>query len=283
MTFLETHQLFQTRLKEIYPQTEIETFFFWVLEDCFDFKRIDYLMRKEETIPIEKQQEIQKILDRLENQEPIQHILGYAEFFGLTFEVSNNTLIPRPETEELVAWVLDDLKTISRKDFSIIDIGTGSGCIPVSLAKELQISVDAVDISEEALQIAKKNAQRNKVQVAFHQMNILTSVQLPKQYDIIISNPPYVRQLEKAEMKKNVLDFEPALALFVSDEDPLIFYKAIADLAKKYLKPKGRLFFEINQYLGEQTIALLKQKGYSAIELRKDLFGNDRMIRASLD
>ncbi len=282
MTFFDLHQLFISTLQGMYPKTEIDTFFFWVLEDSLGWKRIDYLMQKKAIVPSEKQQEIQVILDRLKQQEPIQHILGYTEFFGLPFEVTSDTLIPRPETEELVAWVIQEANNRPKDILSILDVGTGSGCIPISIAKNLNASLDAADISEEALMVAKRNAQKNKVAVNFYQLDILSISELPKQYDIIISNPPYVRNLEKADMKKNVLDFEPALALFVSNEDPLVFYRTITELAKKQLKPEGLLFFEINQYLGKETTALLEQKGFTNIELRKDMFGNDRMIKASV-
>ena len=187
-------------------------------------------------------------------------------------------LIPRPETEELVDWVLTTV-TPTSKPLKIIDIGTGSGCIAISLAKSLpNAKVTAVDVSAKALQVARRNAELNGVTINFLQQDILQTTSLPDTYDIIISNPPYVRSLEKAEMQANVLEYEPHLALFVSDTDPLLFYNRIATLARKSLSPQGSLFFEINQYLGEEMKALLKAKGFEKVVLRQDLSGNDRMI-----
>ena len=187
-------------------------------------------------------------------------------------------LIPRPETEELVDWVLTTVIP-SSKPLKIIDIGTGSGCIAISLAKSLpNAEVTAVDVSAKALQVARRNAELNEVTINFLHQDILQTTSLPDTYDIIISNPPYVRSLEKAEMQANVLEYEPHLALFVSDTDPLLFYDRIATLARQALLPEGSLFFEINQYLGEEMKALLKAKGFEKVVLRQDLSGNDRMI-----
>ena len=199
-------------------------------------------------------------------------------FFSYRFLVDENVLIPRPETEELVDWVLTTV-TPTSKPLKIIDIGTGSGCIAISLAKSLpNAEVTAVDVSAKALQVARCNAELNGVTINFLQQDILQTSTLPDTYDIIISNPPYVRSLEKAEMQANVLEYEPHLALFVSDTDPLLFYNRIAALARKSLSPQGSLFFEINQYLGDEMIALLKAKGFEKVVLRQDLSGNDRMI-----
>jgi len=195
-------------------------------------------------------------------------------------------LIPRTETEELVAWVLDEIKVFTNNkitELSILDIGTGTGCIPISLAKNLtSLNISAIDISPEALLIARQNAILNKVTIEFIELDILNAESLPQEYDVIISNPPYVRELEKKEIKNNVLENEPHLALFVADENPLIFYNKIADLAKKQLSENGMLFFEINQYLGKETINMLVKKGFKNIQLKKDLFGNDRMIKCVL-
>ena len=207
-------------------------------------------------------------------------------YYGLPFIVDENTLIPRPETEELVAWVVEEVakETLQKNQkLSILDIGTGTGCIPVSLAKNIPKSnVSAIDISKKALEIAKKNALLNDTEIDFFEIDILTSQSLPQQFDIIVSNPPYVRELEKKEIKKNVLQNEPHLALFVANDNPLVFYKKIANLAKKFLTKKGILFFEINQYLEKETKKMLEKKGFKNIELRKDLFGNYRMIKCQL-
>jgi release factor glutamine methyltransferase len=197
----------------------------------------------------------------------------------LDFEVNSNVLIPRPETEELVAWILSDCKQEPLKDFKILDIGTGSGCIAIALAKNIsQAEIAAIDVSAEALELAQKNAQTNGVPVTFLCQNILETEDLQGQFDVIVSNPPYVRNLEKAEIKKNVLEHEPHLALFVEDNDALLFYRKIATLAQKNLKENGKLYFEINQYLGLEMVGLLTAMGFVDVELRKDIYGNDRMI-----
>jgi release factor glutamine methyltransferase len=236
-------------------------------------------------------------LKRLKNEEPIQYIIGATEFYGFPFLVDKSTLIPRPETEELVEWILLETTKLQRdqvsKSLQILDIGTGSGCIPISLARNLPTAtISAIDISADALKVAIKNATLNKVKVDFIEGNVLDLYafneilkQEPYQqvkFDIIVSNPPYVRELEKIEIQNNVLLNEPHLALFVSDENPLLFYDRIADVAKQHLSKNGLLFFEINQYLGEETIKILAEKGFKNIKLRKDLFGNDRMIKATI-
>lgn len=196
--------------------------------------------------------------------------------------MNENVLIPRPETEELVNWVLEDYK--ESQNIKILDIGTGSGCIAIALAKNLKSTqVFAIDVSNKVIETAKLNAKQNDAEVFFMNCDILNTGDLNQKFDCIVSNPPYVRNLEKVEIKKNVLDNEPHLALFVEDDDALIFYRKIAELAKKCLNPNGKLYFEINQYLANETIALLKDFGFKNIELRKDIYGNDRMLKASLD
>lgn len=218
-------------------------------------------------------------LERLKNQEPIQYIIGVTEFCGLSFHVSPATLIPRPETEELVDWIIQD----SEEQATILDIGTGSGCIAVTLAHHLNGSVvSAIDVSEQALEIAARNAEENNVAVQFIHADILTIAQLPAHYDIIVSNPPYVRNLEKTAMSDNVLRYEPATALFVSDDDPLRFYRKISLLAKTYLREGGSLYFEINEYLGEELIIMLKNFNFKNVELRQDFRGRDRFIKCTL-
>lgn len=287
MTLKEFKLFFTEALSEIYPSTEIESFFFILMEEKLSLKRIDTVLKPDFLITDNNLATLQSIIKRLQKQEPIQYILGNTEFYGLPFIVNEHTLIPRSETEELVEWILleiPQLKTkIQTKTLSLLDIGTGTGCIPISLAKNLQnAKITGIDISTEALKIAKENAALNKVDVAFIEVNILETKELPQQFNIIISNPPYVRELEKVEIKNNVLENEPHLALFVSNENPLLFYKKIADLAKKHLTKNGFLFFEINQYLGKETVEMLREKEFINIELKKDLFGNDRMIKCEL-
>ena len=197
----------------------------------------------------------------------------------LEFIVDKNVLIPRPETEDLVRWILKDIKD-NRSEINILDIGTGSGCIPITLKKQLpNAKVFALDISDNALKIAMQNAKLNHVQIEFIHANILEIEKLDQKFDIIVSNPPYVRELEKNEMQKNVLKHEPELALFVSDEDPLLFYKKIVEFALQNLKNNGAVYFEINQYLGKETQQLLDSTNFYDIELRQDIFGNDRMLK----
>ena len=284
---LTTFKLFFTQaLSEIYPKTEIDSFFFILMEEKLNLQRIDTVLKPNFLIPESTLTDLKNILVKLQKEEPIQYILGNTEFYGLPFFVDNNTLIPRSETEELVAWILEEAASFqSNKQIrlSILDIGTGTGCIPISIAKNLpKAKISAIDISSEALIVAKQNALLNKVEVDFIEIDILKTKKLSQKFDIIVSNPPYVRELEKAEIKNNVLKNEPHLALFVTNENPLIFYDKITDFAKQHLSKDGLLFFEINQYLGKETCALLHKKGFKNIELRKDLFGNDRMIKCDL-
>lgn len=276
---------FKNELIDVYPNNEIDSFFFLLIDEYLGLQRIDTVLKPDFKIDELELSILKNALKRLKKEEPIQYIIGKTEFYGYPFLVDENTLIPRPETEELVEWVLQEVeswKLDNRKAISILDIGTGTGCIPISLAKNLpETNISAIDVSKNALKVANKNARLNKVNVNFIELDILNTKNLPQQYNIIISNPPYVRELEKAEIQKNVLKNEPHLALFVSDENPLVFYNKIADLAKDYLSKNGLLFFEINEYLGKETVDMLKYKGFNNIELRKDLFKNDRMIKAS--
>ena len=294
---------FFTELQTIQEDSEIESFFFILTEFLHNLKRIDVSLHPDFEVSETDLEKWKTIISELKTEKPIQYITGEAWFYGLRFEVNENTLIPRPETEELVEWIVESQKSkvesqkskaqnlIIQKsnNLTILDIGTGSGCIPITLKKEIpNAQVSAIDISEKALEIARKNASDNQVEVNFIQQDILTSQHLnistsqPLLFDVIVSNPPYVRNLEKQEIKRNVLDYEPHLALFVADSDALLFYRKIAQLALKSLSPNGKLFFEINQYLGKETVELLEQLGFKNIELRKDFVGNDRMICASL-
>lgn len=301
MQLAEFRQLFTNTLANVYPKTEIDSFFFILIEEVLQLQRIATVMQPDYMIAPEPLATLQNAMERLQNEEPIQYILGKTEFYGLPFNVTPDTLIPRPETEELVRWILESLSVEGEKcqeesnklkgeALSILDIGTGTGCIPITLAKHLpKAHVTAIDISSEAIAVAAQNAAINQVSVDLIQTDILATDNLgsviktsAKKLDVIVSNPPYVRDLEKIEIKNNVLQNEPHLALFVTDDDPLIFYRKIALLAREHLADNGQLFFEINQYLGKETVALLQKIGFSNIELRKDIFGNDRMIRASL-
>ena len=283
MLLKEFRNHFNKELSTVFPQTEIDSFFFLLLEVRFHLKRIDIALNPEMELSETKLEFLTNALTRLKQQEPVQYILGKTEFYGLPFKVTKDTLIPRPETEELVDWISTEVDTDTfTKAVSVLDIGTGSGCIAISLAKNIpNINLFAIDISKEALKIAEINAQKNSTQIEFIQADILNTDKLPRQFDIIVSNPPYIRELEKIEIQPNVLENEPHLALFVADNNPLIFYSKIADLAKIHLKDNGLLFFEINQYLGKETVEMLSDKGYTT-ELKKDLFGNDRMTKSTL-
>ncbi len=281
MIVKELKSLFTEQLKNIYEKQELDTFFSYLIEEYLGIQKIDLLLNPTFKVQPEKLQCFNKAIDKLKKEEPIQYILGKTEFYGLPFKVNQNTLIPRPETEELVSWIVDSIDSSS--PLHILDIGTGSGCIAISLKKQLpNASVTAIDVSDKALKIAEKNALENEVEVTFIQQNILTTNSLSKHYDIIVSNPPYVRNIEKEEIKNNVLLNEPHLALFVDDNDPLIFYSKIAKLAAKHLNRKGLLFFEINQYLANENFLMLKALGYNDIILRKDFRKNPRMIKSSL-
>lgn len=286
MTLKEYRNIFNTTLSELYPKTEIDTFLGLLIEEYLGLNRVDLVIKADFKIDESKLIILNKVLKRLQKEEPIQYIIGHTEFFGYPLIVNQNTLIPRPETEELVAWIIDEVRNnsnYSNKQISILDIGTGTGCIPISLAKELNYAViSAIDVSEKAIEIAKKNAIENQVNINFITKDILQTTNLNTQFDIIISNPPYVRNVEKKEINNNVLENEPHLALFVEDNNALIFYDKIADLAKNHLNKNGCLFFEINQYLGQETSTLLKSKAFKNIELRKDIFKNDRMLKATL-
>ncbi len=281
---------FNKTLKKLYPTSEIDTFLFLILEEYLNFKRIDVVLKSNFEISPEDLTLLKSSTKLLEQEVPIQYILGKTEFYGFPFILNEHVLIPRPETEELVTSVLSKISKLEplhpiekEKKLKILDIGTGSGCIPISLKRSLPFAeITAIDIANEALIIAQKNASLNKVNINFIQQNILKTTGLDDIYDIIISNPPYVRVSEKIEIKNNVLKNEPHLALFVEDNNPLIFYSKIAELAKSHLTKNGTLFFEINQYLGKETVELIKLKGFNKIQLKKDIFGHDRIIVASL-
>ena len=271
---------FITSLIEIYDEQEAEQLFFIALEEVLGWKRIDYVLNKTFELSAEKANEFEQVLQFLIAEKPIQYIFNKAYFYGLDFYVDENTLIPRQETEELVEWILDTIAKQPNKTWRILDIGTGSGCIPIALAKfGKNVKITSLDVSENALEVAKKNALENQVDIQFLHQSILDTVLL-SEYDLIVSNPPYVRNLEKVEIKNNVLQHEPHLALFVEDNDPLIFYRKIVSLAQQSLTESGYLFFEINQYLGKETLELFN-KHFIDVELRKDFVGNDRMIRGT--
>ncbi len=271
---------FSKELSKVYDEHEIDSFFYILLEAFHQMKRVDLAINQNMELDAMQLLQWETVLSQLKEQKPIQYILGETDFFGLPFYVNENTLIPRPETEELVDWIIQQSTIKSQNSkFKILDIGTGTGCIAISLAKNLpNADVFALDVSGKALEVATKNAKRNNVDITFLNQSILETDDLEQQFDIIVSNPPYVRNLEKQEIKKNVLDFEPHLALFVEDDDALLFYRKITQLAQKNLSESGMLFFEINQYLSNQMFEMIKTFNFTDIQLRKDLYGNDRMM-----
>ncbi|RRA95770.1 peptide chain release factor N(5)-glutamine methyltransferase [Paenimyroides viscosum] len=281
MTVNDYKKRFLNQLPAFYDETERLNLFYMAMEFVLNYSKADVVLNGNESVLVENQQEIDEVFNRLQDNEPIQYITQQANFFGYDFKVSPATLIPRPETEELVDWVLNEMKKQPQKNWRVLDIGTGTGCIPITIKKEFPLAeVFAMDISTEALNIAKQNAENLNASVTFIEQNILSTKQLDS-YDIIISNPPYVRNLEKAEISENVLQHEPHLALFVDDNDPLIFYRKITQLAQKSLTENGLLFFEINQYLGNEMHEMVSEY-FKTIELKKDFIQNDRMMKCSV-
>lgn len=281
MNLKQLLQKFHQELDSFFGKEEVDSFFNILLEYYLKMKRTDFILNPDTKLTVEQLKDFNNVLLRLKKQEPIQYILGETFFYGLRFKVNNNTLIPRPETEELVSWILE---VCENKKIKILDIGTGSGCIAISLAKYLpKAKVFALDISESALQVAKENAQFNNVEITFIKADILNwrHEDIRLNFDVIVSNPPYVREQEKLEMKPNVVNYEPHQALFVTNNNPLQFYETIGYFAKEHLKSNGFLFFEINQYLGNETQQLLKHLDFNTTELKQDLFGRDRMLKAT--
>jgi release factor glutamine methyltransferase len=278
-------EFFKQELQGLYDEREIKSFINLIMEEYIALNSAQLLVSGDKTLNESVLLKIKFAINDLKVYKPVQYILGKTFFYDLEFNVTPDVLIPRPETEELVKWIIDDYKS-HLQVFTLLDIGTGSGCIPVSLKKHLpQARVNAVDISEKALEVAKRNAKQNEVSINFMQLDILDRErwqELPET-DVIISNPPYVCDSEKQMMQPNVLDYEPHLALFVSNDDPLLFYNAIADFALQKLKPNGSLYFEINENFVLQTKTLLEIKGFTNCEIRKDMQGKDRMIKAWLN
>lgn len=275
-------QYIAKKLKDRYSESEITVIQDQLLQRNYGLSRAEQFLNKDQRI---SESEILKTvfsIREMEKGKPLQYVLGDAEFYGYTFFVDENVLIPRPETEELCSWIID---TVDNGYATILDIGTGSGCIPITLKKEVSsINVIGCDVSEKALDIAKRNGIANEVEVDWRAIDILVSETdfSNNQFDIIVSNPPYVLEKDKSNMEPHVLDFEPHIALFVDDNDPLLFYRVIASKARYWIKPKGYLFFEIHESLGEQTLKLMRELGFVNLELRQDLSGRDRMIKVQL-
>ncbi len=271
---------FRTELKNIYPPEEINSFIDILLNRFAGINKTEAFLYPDKKLSDEIIKKLTNALEKLKQEYPVQYITGQTEFYGLSFKVSPDVLIPRPETEELVDLIIKNHQNYQK--IKILDIGTGSGCIPVTLKKHLPgAEIFALDISEKALQIAVQNAKINQSQIYFFIDDILNPQEKYNGFDIIVSNPPYVREKEKKMMRKNVLENEPHLALFVKDDDALIFYRAIINFAKNRLKPKGFIYFEINEALAGELKDLLKLNNFTDIELIKDLFGKNRIIKAT--
>ena len=278
MTIGKIIEKFVSELKVCYTHKESESITFLVLEKVLKSEKYRLLIQKDEVLKDTDEKHLLKILDELKNCKPVQYALGETEFCGLRFIVNESVLIPRPETEELVYWIK---ASISIHD-KVLDIGTGSGCIAIALKYfQPDAEISAIDISEEALMVAKKNAAINKCAVSFFNRNIFNGDFVQKnKYNVIVSNPPYIKNSEKCQMHNNVIEFEPHIALFVPDNNPLIFYKRIADFAKNNLYKNGLLFFEINELYGHEINDMLSDMDFKNIVIKKDIQGKDRMIRA---
>jgi len=273
-----TIQYIEKELSGFYPATEVRGFSRLIFEHVCGLSYTQQILRRKEELDTDSKQEIRKIVERLKSYEPLQYILGETEFFGLKLKVAPGVLIPRPETEELVQWIVESVKD---KPVSVVDIGTGSGCIALALKNELKDArVTGIDFSETALKMAHENARENQLPVSFVQADILNWEKYNwEPFDIIVSNPPYVRELEKRAMHSNVLKYEPGEALFVSNDDPLIFYREIGKFAQIFLKEGGELYFEINENLGRETEKLMSDFNFRDVVLKNDLHGKERMLR----
>ena len=277
-TIKELDKVIRQSLAKIYPPEEISGLISLIFEKKVNLKKTDILLNADKILDQKTIDEVMNIVDQLKKSKPIQYILGEADFYDLTLRVNPNVLIPRQETEELVDWIIKDNKDENHK---ILDIGTGSGCIAITLARHLEGSeVEALDTSNEIIDLVKKNAEKNSVQLQYTVSDILSDNQRNKRYDIIVSNPPYVLESEKRLIKKNILDYEPEEALFVKETHPLIYYEKIADFAFSHLKRRGKLYFEINENKGKEVYNMLSEYGFNEIEIRKDINGKDRMIKA---
>lgn len=295
MTIYSAYQHLKNNLVNIYDAKEAANIAELVIEKISGLKRTERILNRQQILNDEQINILQKYLQELINHKPVQYVLNEAWFAGMKFFVDENVLIPRPETEELVEWIVHDASLSFTNSnsrpvpllhgFTILDIGTGSGCIAIALKKKIKnADVFALDINEDVLKIAALNAQQNNADVNFFKTDILehqTNINMPL-FDIIVSNPPYITKKESAEMNENVLAHEPHLALFVPDENPLLFYDAISDFSLSHLKENGRLYFEIHENFGNEVASLLQKKGYQSVEIKTDLQQKNRMVKAVL-
>ena len=291
MTLNEARTVLTKELTGIYDNAELKNVADLVLEHITKMPRMDQVKSKLSYLTCTQLENIDAITERLKRNEPIQYVLGEAWFAGLKFNVNKNVLIPRPETEELVNWVVKENQNrigigSKGKSQNILDVGTGSGCIPITIKKKLPLAnVTAIDVCSEALFTATENAIEHNAEVDFILQDFLDEEKWAGlgQFDCIVSNPPYVKQKEKDTMHARVKEFEPPLALFVPDNDALLFYRKLSDFSLQHLNPGGSLFVEINEVLSDAVVNLFRSAGYSDIELKKDMQGKDRMLRASVN
>jgi len=268
-------------LKSVYNEREAGNIAVLLLEWITKKNKTNQFLEKDTLLTAEQENILRNTTARLQKNAPIQYIIGEAWFMGLPFKVNASTLIPRPETEELVEWILNDLKNIPTNNIQLLDIGTGSGCIPISLKNKADfLQIHAIDISADAIDIAKGNSLKLNTDIDFKQIDFTIEDQwsLLSTYGIIVSNPPYIKEKERSDMRKNVLDYEPSTALFVPNNNPLIFYKKIKQFSASHLQPNGRIYLEINEQLGQEVVALFSSENCQ-VELRKDMQGRDRMVR----
>jgi release factor glutamine methyltransferase len=277
----------RSELAGLYPVRELDHLIYMVIECLFGYSKTDLILRSDEPVILKKQKDVEEIIRRMKNHEPIQHIINKAFFMGIQLKSDHRALIPRQETEELVGWIMEDCNGM---EVEIADIGTGSGCISIILAKELSKSkLSAIDVSHSALDLAKENARLHDVELNYIQGDILrwrkndTLKELEQQFDVIVSNPPYIQRCDAVNLPKNVLDYDPEEALFVNTDDPLVFYRAIANWSLHALKPGGSLYLEVNERFGKEVTTLLLNNGYSDVILKRDLHDKDRMIRCKFD
>ncbi|MDB5247266.1 MAG: peptide chain release factor N(5)-glutamine methyltransferase [Segetibacter sp.] len=284
MTIHLAYQQLLAQLYQVYENREAANIADMVIEHVTGQRKIDRIVYKDLPVNKEQQSQLEKMLAGLVNHRPVQYVLGEAWFMDMRLTVNESVLIPRPETEELVEWIVEDIKRSGNKEVSLIDIGTGSGCIPIAVRKKIpEVAVSAIDVSDDALQVAKLNSIGQKVLVDFLHLDFLNEEewnQLGK-YNIIVSNPPYITRSEEATMRDNVLKYEPHIALFVPDEDPLLFYKAIAKFSRSHLKPGGSVYVEINEALGKQVVDVFETSGPGNAVFKKDMQGKDRMVKGT--
>lgn len=284
MTLNEARTVLTRELTTIYDNDELKNVIDLVLEHITKMPRMEQVKSKLAYLTCTQLESIDAITERLKRNEPVQYVLGEVWFAGRKFKVNKNVLIPRPETEELVNWVLKESQKPKVKSQNILDVGTGSGCIPITIKKKLPLArITAIDVCSEALFTATENAIEHDVEVDFILLDFLDEEKWAAlgQFDSIVSNPPYVKQSEKDTMHVRVKEFEPDLALFVPDNDPLLFYRKLSDFSLKHLKPGGSLFVEINEALGDTVVDLFMSAGFKNIELKKDMQGKDRMVMAT--